>query len=610
MLTWHASTTAAVRALAHGATRDCWLLDSPYSAFRFRSAHGAELDVACHEIGIGPTDAAAEVGRLSVLHPDAVLLLLGQARPARGTAGADLIVGELLVEPGVPGGRTQVVRASPDLAAVARRLSRAGAASNGSRARPGRAVVGALCRDEAALPEAGQRELPVLAIEEKGHGFASALSGSGRMKRLVVCDLRRNVDQQGDPISSADGGSAVAFAFAVLEEQLRLLDLEAPEHGPDPAEGLVDPVPAGDEELSMAGRAAHWIDAVAVDPPPLEDDGVAAAAMARSDFLSVNSLFFYELVYEVAGRIDDVAQTWAGRSLRAYGRECARAMASLCDVAPVPAGSPADMTVRFPIEEMLQRSPVGAAVMLSVPEAWRCLDFSVRDRILCALSGPFAAPHPPTEIGWLCLLALVSARELAAADWQRVARAVVSSSYDLLARVRAPLPLVRDKALADLVSGVATRQDLAARYLYRDGARLSGQLSVRDDYEVGRQLHTASRAGSHGATEALARTNLTHASAARRAGVLMASLLIDDRYLRLELPAGERRVLAASSLAGDLADVLAIAAARLPPPVGSGELAGYLAHDTVDRLQSLALELPDDEALLWAEFVEVLRQRV
>ncbi len=592
--------TAAVRALAHGAARHCWLLDSPYSVFRYRSAHGAVLGVASVEIGTGPTDAAAEVGRLSLLHPDAVLLLLGRARPARGTAGADVLVAELLLEPGRPGVRAHAARSSPDLAAVARRLARASAAPTGAPpgGRGGGVVVGATCADQAALAEAAEREPLVLAVEEQGHGFASALSGCGRMKRLVVCDL----------IDGA-AGSAAAFGFAVLEEQLRLLQLEAPEHGGDAAEGLAGPVPGGDE-LSMAERASHWIDAVAADPPPLDDDGVSAAALARSDFLTVNSLFFYELAHEVVARVDDVSQTWAGRSLRAYGRECARAMASLCDVAPVPTGSPADMTVRFPIEEMLQRNAAGAAVMLSVPDAWRCLDSSVRNRILCALAGPVDGPHPPTEVGWLCLLALVSSGELAAPDRQRVARVVVSSSYDLLARVRVPLALVRDKALADLVSGVTARQDLAARYLYRDGTHLPGQLSAHDDYEVGRQLHTASRAGSHGAGEALSRANLARASAARRAGVLMAALLIDDRYLRLELPAGERRVLAASSLAGDLADVLALAAGRLPPPVGRGELAGYLAHDTVDRLQSLALELPGDEARLWAEFIGVLRQRV
>lgn len=539
VVTHDPAQTCAVLGFAAGAVRSGWLLDSPYSLFDHRLRTGASVSVASVEIGQGRASALAEVGRLSLLHPDALLLVLD-------TAGS---------------GDSVVASGSASLVAVARRLARSAS---------GRVVV----------------EPPADAPD---------LCSYGRMQHLV---LRGHAEAQ-----PAD------VAFAVVDEQVRLLALER--------DGLADgsPVlgtaPTDGPDRSMAQEATAWVDAVTAEPPMADrDDGAVGEALARSDFFAAGSLFFYELVYEVVTRIDDLSRTWSGRRLRSYARECARAMASVCDTAPVARGSPADMAVRFPVVEMLERNAAGAAVMLTTPAAWRCLDATTRDRVLTALCGPGDAPRPPSEVGWSCLLPLVEVGAFCPAEHKRMARVVACSSYDLLTLVRAPLSLALAKVLTDLGSGVPARQDLAARFLYRDAPALPGQLTGREDYAVGGPLHSAARAGSHGAAEALSRTNLAGTSVARRAGVLMAALFIDGRYLRLDLPAGERAVLAATSLTGDLAQVLEAGAGMLPSPVGAGELSGYLVHETADRLTELGDALAPDEAELWAGFVATLRARL
>lgn len=535
VVTHDPAQTSAVLGFAAGAVSSGWQLDSPYSLFDFRSRTGASVSVASVEIGQGKASAVAEVGRLSLLHPDALLLVLDTA-----TSG----------DPVVASG-------SASLVAVARRLARSGS---------GRVVV----EPPAAAPD---------------------LCAYGRMQHLVL------------------RGRAAHFAFAVVDEQRRLLALER--DGVADRSPVLGAAPTDGPDRSMAQEATAWVDAVTAEPPVAgRDDGAIGKALARSDFFAAGSLFFYELVYEVVTRIDDVSRTWSGRRLRSYARECARAMASVCDAAPVAPGSPADMAVRFPVAEMLERNAAGAAVMLTTPAAWRCLDLPTRDRVLAALCGPGDAPRPPSDVGWSCLLPLVEVGALCPAEHKRMARVVACSSYDLLTLVRAPLSLALAKVLTDLGSGVPARQDLAARFLYRDAPGLPGQLTGREDYAVGGPLHSAARAGSHGAAEALSRTNLAGTSVARRAGVLMAALFIDGRYLRLDLPAGERAVLAATSLTGDLAQVLEASAGMLPPPVGAGELSGYLVHETADRLAELDDALAPDEAELWAGFVATLRTRL
>lgn len=587
VLTALAVETVAVRSFAHGPMAESFLYDKPCAVFEYESADGTRLRMASAEISSGATAAAGEVRRLAAAHPAAVLLFVGVTGASGDLSTGDVIVGQSIVSVADPRLSRQGVRAGPlanssrEMVQIARKV----ACSDVDGTDHARLLR---CRTRAVVGQVGC-----------GEDVVQAVVSSGRSKRLVIRGISGEAGKGSAPDEQvAAARAAAAFGFTVLDEYVRLLRLER-------GTSL-------DEELSVAAAAPHsadlcaqagaYIDQVCSEEELLPDNDAAAARLAASDFAAASSFLSYELVQAAAARIDDVGRTWAADRLRAYGRECARGMAGLCDSAPVEPGSPADIAVRFPVEQMLVHHPSGAAVMLSVPQAWRCLDEPTRGRVLTCLSGPPNSPRPPTEIGWRCLLDLVESGDLTLAEAQRIARVVARSSYDLLALVRAPLTLLADKLFDDLASGVFVRQSLAARFLYREADRLPGQLPEHGDYALGQHLQHAARAGSPGADEALSRSALVPASPARKAGVLMATLLIDDRYLRLELPRRAGIVLGAASLAGDLREVLALAAARLPEPVDEDLLSGYVAQEIWDLLRGLAPVLRADEAALWERF--------
>lgn len=587
VLTALAVQAAAVRSFAHGPMSASCLFDRTYSIFTYESEDGTRLRVASAELSRGATAAATEVRRLSVAHPGALLLFVGLTGAGQDPTSGDVIVGERIVDEGERHG----VRAGPltahstrDMVQIATKVADSYfAESRHARAltREARAVVGQLACGEALV---------------------QAVGSAGRMRRLVICGMSDEVDPDRAPDDQAQAAqAAAAFAFTVVEEHLRLVRLE---RGRCPETELAaDNAEGGD----VAAQAEAYLDQICAEKHLLPADDAAVIYLAASDFAAASSFFAYELVYAASARIDDVARTWAAARLRAYARGCARGMASLCDVAPVRPGSPADIAVRFPVEEMLQHHPSGAAVMLSVPEAWRCLDDTARGRVLTCLSGTSNSPRAPTEIGWHCLLDLVQDGDLTVAETERIARVVAHSSYDLLALVQAPLTLIAGKLFDDLASGVFGRQSLAARFLYREAGGLRGQLPAHVDYELGQYLQHAARAGSPGAGEALTRSALATVSPARKAGVLMATLLIDDRYLRLELPQRAGVVLGAASLAGDLPEVLVHARARLPQPVDEDMLSGYVAQEIWDMLRDVSLALRPEEAARWESFIARLR---
>lgn len=570
--------TAAVLRFASGPVLQCLLFQTGYSVFDVRAADGPPVRVASVELSGDAAAVGTELRRLSVAHPDAVLLSIGVGVGAPDP-GAASSVGDVLVGADIVDG-TRAAHSSRDLVQIARQ-------------------VGAGCGAQPSWATA------VIGVERAGGACAQAWDAAGRMRRLMVRGAAGQAEDR-------EGGAraAAAFGFAVLDEQIRLSRLEREDiPGTDPLAPTTARPPVTDLHVALAEEVERWIDQVCADEELLADDA-AAAELAASDFFAANSLAAFELVLACAARVDDVAVTWAAQRLRAYGRSCAQAMASLCDVAPVPPGSPSDISVRFPVEAMLQRNPAGAAVMLSVPEAWRCLDDPARGRVLTGLSAGNDCARPPTEIGWRCLLDLAVGGELSDLESRQLDRTVRRSSYDLLAAVGIPFVLVVGKLLEDLNSAQRRRRDLAARFLYRDAGRLPGQLPDHLDYEVGRYVQHASRAGSGGADEALSRVNLMAAPIGRKAGVLMSALLIDDQYLRLEQPTRLRSVLAAASLAGDLPGVLSFATARLPPPVDDEALSLYLVQETRDRLSGLGRYLRPAEAARWSDFTTTLAQRI
>lgn len=587
VLTAFAVETAAVRGSAHGPLAESFLFDKSYAVFEYASADGTRLRVASAEISTGATAAAGEVRRLAVAHPGAVLLFVGITGASGDLSTGDVIAGQSIVSVADPRLSRQGVRSGPlahssrDMVQIARKVA---------------------CSDVAGTDHARSLERKTRAVVGQvacGEALVQAVGSSGRSKRLVIRGISGEAGKGSAPEEQAAAArAAAAFGFTVLDEYVRLLRLD---RGTSLDEELAATTPAP-HSADLSAQAGAYIDRICLEENLLPDNNAAAARLAASDFAAASSFLAYELVCAAAARIDDVGRTWAADRLRAYGRECARGMAGLCDSAPVEPGSPADIAVRFPVEQMLASHPSGAAVMLSVPEAWRCLDEAARGRVLTCLSGTPNSPRPPTEIGWRCLLDLVDSGDLTPAEAQRIARVVARSSYDLLALVRAPLTLLAEKLFDDLASGVFGRQSLAARFLYREADRLPGQLPEHGDYELGQHLQHAARAGSPGADEALSRSALVTASPARKAGVLMATLLIDDRYLRLELPWRAGIVLGAASLAGDLREVLALAAARLPEPVDEDLLSGYVAQEIWDMLRGLAPVLRADEAALWEGF--------
>ena len=588
VLTALAVETLAVRSFAHGPVVQSSLYDKPYAVFEYESAGGTRLRVASAEISAGAMAAVGEVRRLAVAHPQAVLLFVGITGLSGDLSPGDVIAAERMVSVAEPKASRPDVHSHPlaahssrDMVQIARKVAR----SDFAEAHHARALL----RTTGAV--VGQIGC--------GESLRQAVGSSGRSKRLVIRGVSGERDKASAPGEQAPAAqAAAAFAFTVLDEYVRLLRLE---RGTSLDEELAAATVAPHSE-DLSEQAGAYIDQICSEKNLLPDNDAAAARLAASDFAAASSFFSYELVYAASARIDDVGRTWAADRLRAYGRECARGMAGLCDSAPVTPGSPADIAVRFPVEEMFAHHPSGAAVMLSVPEAWRCLAEPIRGRVLTCLSGTPNSPRPPTEIGWRCLLDLVDSGDLTLAETQRIARVVARSSYDLLAQVQAPLTLLAEKLFDDLASGVFGRQSLAARFLYREAYRLPGQLPEHADYGLGQYLQHAARAGSPGADEALARSALATASPARKAGVMMATLLIDDRYLRLELPWRAGIVLGAASLAGDLREVLAVATARLPAPVDEDLLSGYVAQEIWDMLRGLAPVLRADEAALWEGF--------
>jgi hypothetical protein len=574
--------TAAILRFASGPVLQCLLFQTGYSVFDFRAADGPPVRVASVELSGDAAAVGTELRRLSVAHPDAVLLSIGVGDPDPSAASS---VGDVLVGADIVDG-TRTAHSSRDLVQIARQVE----AGRGVQSGWATAVIGA---------------------ERAGGASAQAWDAAGRMRRLMV----RGAGSQAGRTSTAEdrergARAAAAFGLAVLAEHIRLGRLERENiPGTDPLAPTTGRPPVTDLHVALAEEVERWIDQVCADEELLADDA-GAAELAASDFFAADSLAAFELVLAAAARVDDVARTWAAQRLRAYGRSCAQAMASLCDIAPVPPGSPSDISVRFPVEAMLQRNPAGAAVMLSVPEAWRCLDDPARGRVLTGLSAGNDCARPPTEIGWRCLLDLAEGGELSDLESRQLDRTVRRSNYDLLAAVGIPFVLVVGKLLEDLNSAQRRHRDLAARFLYREAARLPGQLPYHLDYEVGRYVQHASRAGSGGADEALSRANLMAAPTARKAGVLMSALLIDDQYLRLEQPTRLRSVLAAASLAGDLPGVLSLATDRLPPPVDDEALSLYLVQETRDRLSGLGRYLRPDEAALWCDFTTTLAQRI
>ncbi len=612
----------AVQSFASGPIVEGFIMDTLYSIFDYRAYDGTVLRVACSEVGDGNVAAAAEVGRVSMAHPKAILLFVGIAGAFKDLSIGDVIAGEDIIYTATSKiskkgklFRPKAAASARDLVQVARMISRKNFHAMPHAAQlkiPPKAIVGQIASGEELVKTEGYREelglrvSSAVAIEMEGYGFAQAASTSGRMRCLVVRGISDAANEGKNDADHANASqAAAAFAFTVLDELIRLHRIE---HGNDPVQELVGVTPP---QASAPGDqpAADWVERLATDEDLLPDTNEGVAARAATDFASAMAKgelsYIHNLTLALVDRIDDSSVTWAARRLRAYGRELARGMAGACD-ADAAAGSQDDLMVKFPIDEMLQQNLTGAGVMLSRPEVWPQLDDTAKRRVLSGLMGTATEPRVPTETGWRCLVALWEGGCLEA-DTERVQSALHLTSYELLLAASVPLPLVQVKLAADLETGNFSRQNAAARFLYRDAGKLPGSLDESTDVELGRSLERAARGNANGAVEALGRSNLASMSSARRAGVLLGALFFDNSILRMEMPETERVVLAASSVAGDLAEVLTIAQARLPPVSRETDVDATFAERLWAAIVDLGSDLGAEDQAVWNDFLTALR---
>lgn len=460
-------------------------------------------DVTVIELGPGNIETAMEAGRVRGDGSTDILLFVGIAGSLKDLAIGDVVAAHEVLwlhraraANGEIQYRPQLSPCTRELVQVARYTAHQGCWQNRITAplkNPPKALVGQILSGEELIKDKNYKTIlrgrysDAVAVDNEGYGLARA--GTASLKVLVVRSASDHADEtKSDSDQATAARSAAAFAAQLLSDYLALIKKAAPPMStpaPAPATNPMSPNPI--ESTTGYDRAATAIEALREDIDLVGDDQHAVEEFAGTDFAAADQSLRTALVELLANELDDETDTLVARRLRWYGRAFASDL--------VASGAVINW------DEIIKRSPVGGAILLSKPDAFRVLGERERRRVLSGIIGHAEKQKVPSAIGWHFLIPLLRAEVLTESEAARVREAQIRTPYPVLDQAGFTLQELTPILIEDLESGNFHFQNAAARRLLAsDNLGMDdSSLSVE---ERGRLAYLLMKAASGGAWDA------------------------------------------------------------------------------------------------------------
>lgn len=579
-----------------------------YEVGTFTASNALTWRVATAELGPGTVDTSGAVVAANAQFQPRVLMFVGIAGGLKDVVTGDVVAGSSVTwtERGkhTKGGylpRIQSVQASQPLLQWARKVAREDSWHENLSVTPApKAVVGQIASGEKVIASTKERERllrnfsDAIAVENEGYALARSAEAFADAAVIVIRGISDASDEsKADDAQPRAATAAAAFAFALLNA---FSSVQATTPGVDATASSDPEEPASrDVKDRAADNVERLADDLINDVDMLDDDRSQVEDLAKQVVQELEDATLGQLLHRLGSALSTEETALITRRITWFGRQVLRSAATR-------------LGDHWHLEEAVKDSPEGMAILLTEPAVWVLLSAGTRRRCLTALIGPQGAPLRPSSNALKLLEPLMDSGDLSESEEARVWASLNMCEIAQLHDHGFSLSLLAPRLLEDLESGEFSRQNEAARFLYKLPASLTTGLTAEVDFRLGQALVEAGTGHIHawGAAEALTLNQLSSWPEARLTGGIVGALATNGgAQLRIILSEHLPTLIAAAAGQDVLPPVLTVAKQVLDSRLTheSADIAEFLA-DGIEKL-SIKYEAKDRASL--TAFAEWLR---